>query len=161
MPIVSQKNNAAQLLYLKIFFKEKARNMLGQYERHSRETGFIKINEYKSSYEAIYRSLMYNTPNGYLKFLDRDTFFFTTSIGGLGRVMVNTKFLHNIEINEPRKFMIFKFEIKPMYTRGKLYYLAATHMDILLCVNQSILEIYNNERALIHVLTQYIAMFSL
>lgn len=104
---------------------------------------------------------MFNIPNGYLKFLETNTFFFSSTIEGLGRVMVNTKFLHNMEINEPQKFMIFKFEITAMHSRGKIHYLTATHNDILHCVNKSILEIYNNERALIHVLTDYIAMFSL
>jgi hypothetical protein len=135
--------------------------MLGQYERHNREKGFIKISEYKSSYKAIYRSLMYNIPNGYLKFLKSNNLFFSSSVEGIGRVIVNTKFLHNLEINERKKFMIFKFEIKPMHSRGKVYYLTATHVDILHCINQSILEIFNNERALIHVLTEYISMFEL
>lgn len=134
---------------------------MGQYERHSRDSGFIKISDYKSDDQSIYQSLMFGVPNGYLKFLEKQVLFFTVNVKGLGRAVVHTTILHNIEINEPRKIILFRFEVKPKSSRGQIYYLVASHMDILHSVNLSTIEIWNNERSLIEVLTRYVQMFEL
>ena len=134
---------------------------MGQYERHSRETRFIKISDYKISDQQIYESLMFNIPNGYLTFLRKEILFFTAKIEGLGRAVVNTTILHNVEINESKKRILFRFKLKPKSSRGNAYHLVASHTDILHVVNKSVFEIFNNERSLIDVLTKYVQMFEL
>jgi hypothetical protein len=84
---------------------------------------------------------MFNTPSGYLKFLKKDVLFFTANVRGLGRAIVHTTIIHNVEINEPRKWVLFRFEVKPKNSRGNAYNLVASHMDVLHTVNKSVFEI--------------------
>ena len=79
----------------------------------------------------------------------------------MGRVIVEAEMRTNIEVNELKKFVLFKFKIIPKTSRGNFQVLSVTNSDILSSTNIDILPIYNKERHLIHVLTRFVSMFSL